>query len=180
MFAQFHKHCVVELTTQLFTFTKEYAPSISACFFTIKIVFQKDKHLIHFVTLLRFVWTHSWIRVLAGCGAILGTFSKPRRRRQRGRGKWAIVLSREFQDYTTIVWIKNTVFILALNLTCHCYVQITGGEKTSTLSHCSKYSRNIYRYYTKSDFKILYTTLKKRNWVAHELLRHYISRCLVL
>ena len=33
-------------------------------------------------------------------GAILGTFSKPRRRRQRGRGKWAIVLSREFQDYT--------------------------------------------------------------------------------
>ena len=55
VFAQFHKHCVVELTTQLFTFTKEYAPSISACFFTIKIVFQKDKHLIHFVTLLRFV-----------------------------------------------------------------------------------------------------------------------------
>ena len=100
VFAQFHKHCVVELTPQLFTFTKEYAPSISACFFTIKIVFQKDKHLIHFVTLLRFVWTHSWIRVLAGCGAILGTFSKPRRRQQRGRGKWAIVLSREFQDYT--------------------------------------------------------------------------------
>ena len=52
---QFHKYRVVELTTQLFTFTKDSAPSLRACLFIIKIVFQKDKYLIHFVTLLRFV-----------------------------------------------------------------------------------------------------------------------------
>ena len=77
-------------------------------------------------------------------------------RRDGSREKW------NFKTILRIIWIKNTVFILALNLTCHCYVQITGEEKTSTLSHCSKYSRNIYRYYTKSDFKILYITLKKK------------------
>lgn len=53
-FAYFHKYCV-EFNTQLYTFTKESAPSISAFFFTIKIIFQKDKHLVHFDTLLRFV-----------------------------------------------------------------------------------------------------------------------------
>ena len=54
VFAYFHKYCV-ELNTQLYTFTKESAPSISAFFFTIKIVFQKDKHLVHFDILLCFV-----------------------------------------------------------------------------------------------------------------------------
>ena len=151
VFVQFHKYCVVELNTQLLTFTKVSAPSLRACLLIIKIVFQKDKWLLHFDTTLRFVQIHSWLHVFAGCGVVVGTFSKPRRRPPRGRGR-----------------------------TCHCYVQITGGEKTSTLRHCSKYSRNIYRYYTKSDFKILYITLKKLNWVAHKLLRRYISRCLVL
>lgn len=49
VFADLNKF--VEWNTQLYTFTKESAPSISAFFFTIKIVFQKDKHLVHISTL---------------------------------------------------------------------------------------------------------------------------------